>query len=190
MEKGVEDREFSQLKFKFEQDGISVRPYTTPSAVPVSQKNYLLANHIKMISSWIVFFIMTGLLAVAHLVANKLGYLDFTYLDTALSPWAFFGFALAFLVAFPIVYSVIYFLNPTKKVVSRYNPKISLIFALLFFVQCLVIIYVLNISFGFVSFTQTDFNQLRWLLPSVCALMLPLSSIVYSALFKSKKFNV
>ena len=184
------DGNFENLTSKLNSEGVSVRPYIRPEPEPVELKKYLLVNKIKMISSWIVFLFMSGLLALTYLICSKVGYLNFKYLSSALPAYVYFLFAFAFLLAIPLIYTLIYVINPTKKAISKYSPNISLIFAILFFVQCLVIIYAINLPFGFYSFKQLDYNHLYWVLPSVCALTIILSSVVYTMLFKSKRYNV
>lgn len=185
----IESRSIEELRDELGQSGIEVRTYAKPEQVAQKDKKYLLVNKIKFTTSWIVSLIMTLLLGGAYLIANSVGYLDFKYIETALPPYVFFIIAELAVLVVPAIYSIIYLINKTKKVKPNYNALISFVFAMLFFIVCLNIIYTLNILNGFTKFTQIDYNHLLWLLPSVVSLLIIFQSLVYSLLYKTKKFN-
>jgi len=185
----IEAKSITDLKEDFDSIGINVRSYAKPEREPWKDKKYLLVNKIKFATSWIVFGIMSLLLLGAYLLANKVGYNDLTLVSTALPAYFYYLFAGLVVLAVPTTYTIIYLLNKTKKVKPNYNAIISLVFALLFFVVCLNIIYTFNILNGFTKFTQTDYNHLLWLLPSVVSSVIVFQSLVYSLLYKTKRFN-
>lgn len=181
--------DYNELTEEFREAGLKVKPYTRREKEPIANKNYLLVNKIKFVSSWITYACIAILLLVAYFVAKPLGYLDLSLTTTTLSPIAHFVIAGLIMLVFPGVYSGLYLFNKTKKVKPNYSAVISLIFALLFFVVCLNIVYTINILLGFSKFSQTDYNHLLWLLPCVCSTFLIIQSVVYSLLFRSRKFN-
>lgn len=189
IESPTEAKSIIDLREDFSKDGISVRSYTKPEVALPKDKKYLYVNRIKFATSWIVFCVMAGLLGLTYVLAESLGYTDLNLVSTALPASTYFILAGVVVLVVPIAYTVIFLLNRTKRVRPNYNVWISLVFALLFFIVCLNIIYTLNILNGFTKFSQKDYNHLLWMLPSVDALLIVFQSIVYSILFKTNKFN-
>lgn len=184
-----EAKSIIDLREDFSKDGIAVRSYSKPEIALPKDKKYLYVNKIKFVTSWIVFCIMAGLMGLTYVLAKSLGYTDLNLVATALPASTYFVLAGIILLVVPVTYTIIFLLNRTKRIRPNYNVWISLIFALLFFIVCLNIIYTLNILNGFTKFNQKDYNHLLWLLPSVDSLLIVFQSIVYSILFKTNKFN-
>lgn len=185
----IEAKTITELKEDFDELGIEVRSYKKPEKEPLKDRKYLLVNKIKFATSWIVFGVMSLLLLGTYFLANNWGYNNLTLVSNALPAYLYYILAGVVALAIPVTYTVMYLLNRTKKVKPNYNAVISLVFALLFFVVCLNIVYTFNILNGFTKFTQTDYNHLLWLLPSIVSLVIVLQSIVYTILFKTKRFN-
>ena len=185
----IEAKTLADLKEDFAEVGIEIRNYQRPEKEPLKDKKYLLVNKIKFATSWIVFGVMALVLLGTYFLANNWGYNNLMLVSDALPTYFYYLMAGVVAISVPITYTIIYLLNKTKKVKPNYNAVISLIFALLFFVVCLNIIYTFNILNGFTKFTQTDYNHLLWLLPSVVSLVIVFQSIVYTILFKTKRFN-
>jgi len=181
--------DYAELEEELKQDGIKLKPYKKREKDPQSEKNYLLVNKIKFASSWISYAIIALLLVCTYFIAKAVGYLDLSLTTTTLSPIAHFLIAAGIMLIFPGIYTCLFLLGKSKKMKPNYSMVISLIFALLFFIVCINIIYTVNILLGFAKFSQTDYNHLLWLLPSVCSLFIIIQSLVYSALFASKKFT-
>lgn len=178
-----------ELAEELSASGIAVRTYSRPSKEAIKEKKYLLVNKIKCVTSWIVFGIMSLLLLGTYFLAHGIGYTDLNLLETALPAWVYFAITALCLLTIPATHTIIFLFNKTKKIKPNYNAMISFVFALLFFIVCLNIVYTLNILNGFTKFTQTDYNHLLWLLPSVASLFILFQSAVYTILFRSKKFN-
>lgn len=179
-------KDFGETRQILEREGINVKLNTRRERENPETRTYILTNKIKMVSSWIVFFFMISLLAITYIVGDKIGYISHEFSSSTL----YFLVALVVLMVLPITNSVVYYSNPMKKHIPKYAPRASFLFALLFFLQCLVLIYAINLPFGFYSFSQTDYNHLNWLIPSVTSVVLLASSLVYSILFLSKRFHV
>ena len=182
----TQPKDLSNLKADLQQEGITVRPYYKTVKEPVTTKTFIETNKIKMVRNWIVFFLEAVLLGITLLVVNKLAFTSGTFMDTYI--YFVCGIGLMFILA---MYTTIkYWINPYKKVTSKYAPRISHLFALLFTVQFFVIIYCINLQFGFYSFSQTDYNHLNWIVPCVVSLCPILQSIIYELLYKSKNFHI
>lgn len=178
------------LRTDFNNAGIEVRVYERRPKETTETKNYILANKIKFTTSWIAYLATSLLLVVGYLIAGLIGYTDLQYVPTAMPASFYLFMCLGIMLVIPGAFTTIYLLNQTKKLKQKYSAKVAIIFALLFAVQCLVIIYVVNIPFGLYSFTQFDYNHLLWYLPAICTLYIPVHTLVYTILFNSKKFHV
>lgn len=179
-------KDLSLLKSDLNQEGINVRPYYRAVKEPVSSKTFIETNKIKMVRNWIVFFIQALLLGLTYLITSNLNLLDGTVLGTYI--YFIVGAGVMLLIAF--ISTIKFWINPYKKVTAKYAPRISHLFALLFTVQFYVIIYCINLQFGFYSFTQTDYNHLNWIIPCVICLSPIIGSIVYQILYRSKNFHI
>ena len=180
-------KDLSLLKTNFEEEGIIVKPYYKTSIKPnTSTKPFIETNRIKMFRGWIVFFIELVMLAVTMLVCNKYEVAPLTFKDNIV----YYVAAFAIIFGIAMIATVRYWFNPYKKVTAKYAPTISHIFALLFTVQFLVIIYCVNLIIGFDGFNQIDYNHLNWIVPSVVSLYPIISSIVYRILYSSHNFHV
>lgn len=179
-------KDLSLLKSDLNQEGINVRPYYRAVKEPVSSKTFIETNKIKMVRNWIVFFIQALLLGLTYLITSKLNLLDGTMLGTYI--YFIVGAGVMLLIAF--ISTIKFWINPYKKVTAKYAPRISHLFALLFTVQFYVIIYCINLQFGFYGFTQTDYNHLNWIIPCVICLSPIIGSIVYQILYRSKNFHI
>ena len=180
---------YDALEDNLGKKGIIVTEYVRRPKEPKVAKNYIWCNKIKCVTSWISYAITLALLITGFLIAQSFNLVDLNYISTALpSGFYFWVFAVA-LTCIPAVFTTIFCLNKTKKVKAKFNFKIAIIFSLLFFIQALVIVYAVNIPFGLYSFTQKDYNHYMWLLPAICTCYIPLHTIVYEVLYKSKKFH-
>lgn len=159
-----------------------MRPYYRAVKESVSSKTFIETNKIKMVRNWIVFFIQALLLGLTYLITSKLNLLDGTVLGT----YIYFIVGAGIMLSIAFISTIKFWINPYKKVTAKYAPRISHLFALLFTVQFYVIIYCINLQFGFYSFTQTDYNHLNWIIPCVICLSPIIGSIVYQILYRSK----
>ena len=180
---------YEELEENLNKKGIIVTEYVRRPKEPLNVKNYIWCNKIKCTTSWIAYGITLLLLVSSFLIANTFNLVNFNMLSTTLPAYFYLFVFATCLTAVPVTFTVIYCLNKTKKVKAKFNFKVAIIFSILFFIQCLVIIYAINIPFGLYSFTQIDYNHFLWLLPAVCTCYIPIHTLIYQALYKSKKFH-
>ena len=67
---------------------------------------------------------------------------------------------------------------------------ITILLAILLTVQILLIVYCLNLQYGFYSFTQANYNHLYWIVPSLMSLYPLFDAILHTIYFNSKNFHV
>lgn len=180
---------YETLENNLGKKGIMVTEYVRRPKEPVVLKNYIWCNKIKCVTSWIAYAITLALLITSFLIANSFDFVDWSKISSTLPAGFYLGEFITALTIVPIVFTIMYFLNKTKKVKAKFNFKVAIIFSLLFFIQALIIIYAVNIPFGLYSFTQKDYVHYRWLLPAVCVCYLPIHTLIYEVLYKSKKFH-
>lgn len=180
---------YDTLEDNLGKKGIIVTEYVRRPKEPKIAKNYIWCNKIKCVTSWIAYTITLTLLITGFLIAQSFNLVDFNYISSAMPAGFYFWIFAVILTCIPAVFTTIFCLNKTKKVKAKFNFKIAIIFSLLFFIQALVIVYAVNIPFGLYSFAQKDYNHYMWLLPAICTCYIPLHTIIYEVLYKSKKFH-
>ncbi len=181
---------FEDLKENLRAEGIKVTEYKRRQKEPTNVKNYVLCNKIKCFTSWISYAVVLLFLTIGYLIANSYNYVDFTMLSTNSTGAFYFWLFAGLMLIVPAVYTVLFCLNKTKKVKAKYPSRIAIIFSLLFFIQCLVIVYAINIPFGLYSFVQKDYNHYLWLLPAICSCYIPIHTLIYNLLYRTKKFHI
>jgi len=91
----------------------------------------------------------------------------------------------------PIIAVILSFRNPDKQKRIRYSFKNAMKYRLVLFVNILVITYLVNIYLGMnISFTNAIDHLASLMLPALLALTLPISAIVFNALYKSGRYAV
>ena len=179
-------QDLSNLKETLSSEGINVKPYYRQIKEPESTKTFIETNKIKMIRNWIVFFIEAVLLGLTLIIISRFGFSENTFAGR----YVYFMCGLLFFLAIAVYSTVRFWINPYKKVTAKYAPRLSHLFAVLFTIQFFVIIYCINLQFGFFSFSQTDYNHLNWIVPCVACLAPIISSLIYEVLYKSRNFHV
>lgn len=180
---------YDTLEDNLGKKGIIVTEYVRRPKEPKISKNYIWCNKIKCVTSWIAYATTLALLITGFLIAQSFNLVDFNFISTAMPAGFYFWIFAVGLTCIPVVFTTIFCLNKTKKVKAKFNFKMAIIFSLLFFIQALVIVYAVNIPFGLYSFAQKDYNHYLWLLPAICSCYIPLHTIIYEVLYKSRKFH-
>ena len=178
--------DLSNLKETLSSEGINVKPYYKQIKEPESTKTFIETNKIKMIRNWIVFFIEAVLLGLTLIITSRFSFSENTFAGR----YVYFLCGLLFFLAIAAYSTIRFWINPYKKVTAKYAPRLSHLFAILFTIQFFVIIYCINLQFGFFSFTQIDYNHLNWIVPCVVCLAPVISSLIYEVLYKSRNFHV
>lgn len=177
-------KDISTLKAEFEKEGITIKEFKRSHADDV-ERNYLLINKINMIRSLILLFGYVFILSALYIILN----------NTTLHEIEGFSFKY-FLIGFiPFIiyagyYVIVFLISPYKKVPAKYAPRIMLFISVIITVQLLLITYCVNLQLGFYSFTQSYYNHLIWIIPTVISFAPIISNLIYITLFYSKNFNV
>lgn len=176
---------FDELQTDFEKDGIEVREHQKQMKENNDSKIYIKTNQIHMIKNWITFGITTFALLLTFLIMNSFKE-NFTY------NFQFWHFAAAIGISLiiPLWSTLLYVINPYKKVVAKYAPRLNILLSVLINIQLILIIYCLNLQLGFYSFSQENYNHLLWILPLILSFIPTIQSLVYYPLYSSKNYHV
>lgn len=175
----------TELTEQFETEGIIVRKHTKQLKESDDSKMYIKTNQIHLVKNWMTFSVTTlcMLIVFGIMSAFKSG---FTY------NFAFWQFVVAIAVSLiiPAYSTVKYFINPYKKVVAKYAPRLSMLLSILITVQLILIVYCINLQLGFYSFSQENYCHLLWILPLILSFTPILQSLIYFPLYNSKRFHI
>ena len=186
LQKNIEVEDIDTLKLNFEHEGIKIKEYKKSSGFEQPEKTYLLVNKINLIRSLILLFgyifVLSGMYIILQNSSFSLLNEDFSF------KYFLIGFVPFIIIA---IYNLaIYIINPYKKTPARFASRIMIFLSVIITVQLLLITYCINLQLGFFSFTQTGYNHLLWIIPSIISFAPIISNLVYLALFHSGNFNV
>ena len=94
-----------------------------------------------------------------------------------------------FCFAFPITAAILYLSEPSKRKRIDFSFKNSIIFRLIIMAQLLLIIYALNVYAG-MPIGGDPYYALSMALPMVLSTNVPISSVIFNSLYRTKKFAV
>lgn len=176
-------QKFNALSSSFRElgDNISIREHSTLAAKEHAEMLYYYPYRLMLLQFGILFGIMLIMTAFTFLLAR----VGLGILNTA--DVYVYALSIALAVAFPIVSAILNFRNPDKTRRIQYNFKTSLIYRCILFVNCLVIIYCVNIYLGMpLSFSIQYLCPL--LLPALLSVCFPISTMIFNALYNSGKY--
>lgn len=180
-------KDYSDLKAEFEKEGLVVRTHNKMVKESKQSRSYIESNKLNLVNSWTAFGFVSFLITLTYLIMNNyIGGGNATYNFSV----KYFLFGILVLAVIPVLYTLLFFINPYKKKPARYASRIYLLFAILLTVQLLLIIYCLNLQAGFYSFSQANYNHLMWIIPSLMSLYPLFDAILHTIYFNSKNFHV
>lgn len=179
-------KDIKTLKTEFASDGILVKEYKkSHDKSEEAGRNYLLINKLNLIKSLILLFGYVFLLSAVFIIMNN------TSAQTIHNfSFKYFLFGFIPFIVYAIYHAVMFIFNPYKKVPAKYAPRIMIFIAVIITIQLLLITYCLNLQLGFYSFSQTHYNHLIWVIPTIISFAPIISTLIHMALYYSKNFNV
>ena|GEM_PF-1253929 len=171
-------------------DNISIRHHNALAVKEHNESLYYHSNRLMLVHYGIMFGIKLAMLItvflMAHVVFSTPGPRLFPQFDILVYV---FGVILA--VTFPVLAVVLSFREPDKQKRIQYSFKNAFKYRLVLFINCLVLIYLINVYLGMhVSFDNAMDHLASLLLPALFALCLPISSVIFNALYKSGRYSV
>jgi len=178
-------KDIESLKTEFEKEGIKIKEFRKYNSCEQCEKTYVLSNKMKFINSLILLFGYVFLLSAVYIILNNTSFKDSYGFSFKYFLYGFIPF-----VIYAGYHTVMYLINPYKKVPAKLAPRIMIFISLIITVQLLLITYCMNLQFGFYSFVQEQYNHLLWIIPTIISFAPIICNAVYIALFYSKNFNV
>lgn len=179
----IKIRNYGRLKQSIEDLGESAKVRThTDTSRDFQKQYYYKDNYLRLFSNGIMFIILLceifALYVVGKLVIGaNTQYDQFIYI---------FSIVLCFLLPLFAVARFIHKPDSTKR--NEFNLKSSLIFKIIIAIQIILITYAINIYLEMpITFSSNYFITLT--IPTIFALNLPFSSIIFDSLRKKEKFS-
>ena len=168
----------ADLKTRLYAEGFKMRVYTKANSENYYAQNFLAANKIGRDCGIIMYLLI--------LVETLAGWL---ILKDAL-PVTYYLCVCAFGLAVPVLPLIVYLLNPNRRIRANFNFKMSVLYRFMVFLN----VFVLLLLVGFFGF-KADLKDVSTMVgpiivPSILALNLPISSVVYFFLYNSGKYHI
>ena len=166
------------LKTRLYAEGFKLRPYSRASTSEYYSFNFIQSNVINRDTWLIVMAIFAVEIAIFWVSLFKV------------IPYSYFLPILIVGIALCLIPFIICFINPSKRSRANYNFKISILNRSMFFVELTV--FMALIGFFAIGANINDIKSILMsiIIPSVIFLNLPISSIVYYLLYRTKKYHV
>ncbi|MBO5983245.1 MAG: helix-turn-helix transcriptional regulator [Clostridia bacterium] len=165
------------LKSRLYSEGYKIRPYNRGNTSEYYTFNFISSNRLNR-DSWLIIMSLF-LVEVAIMWVSLLGRVSFGY---------FLGFMIGG-AALMLIPTVIYISNPTKRIRANFNFKLSIINRSMIFIELLVVCILIGFFAVGASIDNIDMLLQTIILPGVMLTNIPLSSVVYNILYKSRKYH-
>lgn len=168
----------SDIKTRLYAKGFKIRPYDRGNTSEFYSYNFLQSNRIRRDTFLIILAIFA--VEVAVMWASLFKTVSYSYF----LPILLVGSALC------LVPTVIYLVNPTRRVRANFNFKLSILNRTMVFIE-LVVVCILIGFFG-LGATVNDSKMIicAIILPMVLLTNLPLSSLIYWLLYRTRKYHI
>jgi len=182
-------KDFDKMVFESKEnsgDNIIVKSHNSAELRKYNAINYYYSNQLRIYHYAILFALMLIEIATCFL-SIELGIKS--AMNIAKNDALLYLAAVLFALIFPISSVIIAYTDYYKRKKFTFSLKSSMIFRTIVTIQCIVIIYALNVYNGII--TGNIYNYLSSLImPSVLCLNIIISPLIFNALFNCKKFAV
>ena len=181
----IKVRNFGKLSQSIRELGEEVK-IRTPDSNAVREFNkqyYYFRNKLLLFQYGILFLIMLVECFLTFIIVKSTVKVSPDY-ETAL-----YVCSVLFCFAFPITAAILYLSEPSKRKRIDFSFKNSIIFRLIIMAQLLLIIYALNVYAG-MPIGGDPYYALSMALPMVLSTNIPISSVIFNSLYRTKKFAV
>ncbi len=177
-EKPQQIQDVGDIKTRLYTKGFKVRPYDRGNTSEYYTFNFILSNRIRRDTFLIILAFFVAEVAVMWAsLANQISFKYFL-------PILVCGVALCF------VPTIIYLINPTRRIRANFNFKLSLLNrAMLWIELCVVCILIGFFGVG-ASINDITTILMTIVLPAVLLTNLPLSSLIYFLLYRTRKYHI
>ncbi len=181
----IQVRNFGKLTEEVRELGDDVKIRTPDSnAVHAYNRQYLYyKNKLALVQLGIVFLIMLFETFLTFVIVKSVAKIH-TEFDVAL-----YVFAIIISVSLPIIAGINYLSEPFKRKRADFNLKHSIIFRIIIMLQLMLLTYAFNIFLEMPIGGSVNYI-FPMLLPMILATNVPVSGLIFNALYKSKRFAV
>ncbi len=170
----------SSLASKMSIEGHQMRPYSRAHTTSYYLSNFIHSNQINKDCSTLLYMLMVVEIFVLYFFADA---------SINLGLNLYITFASALLIA-PVALWIKYAAKPFKRTKAKFSFKVSILTSIMVFLNLLVIIMLV----GFFAFSAdiSNFNSMLEpiIVPTIIIANIPLSTIIYSLLYNSGRYNV
>lgn len=171
----TKSKHFSEVKQSLYEDGYKLKVYQKANSTNYYYMKYIYSNRLNRDTAIFTYLVLLVELLVMIIAHKSFG-----------SVTAFIIMALAGL-SIPIIPTLIWAGNPTKRVKAKFNPSSSLINALIIFIIISAIAVILSLV---VPSLEVDFTKGRAYVPYIIASNIPISVLIYGLLYKSNNYHL
>jgi hypothetical protein len=181
----IQVRNFGKLTEEVRELGDDVKIRTPDSnAVHAYNRQYLYyKNKLALVQLGIVFLIMLFETFLTFIIVKSVAKIH-TEFDVAL-----YIFAIIISVSLPIIAGINYLSEPFKRKRADFNLKHSIVFRIIIMLQLMLLTYAFNIFLEMPIGGSINYI-FPMLLPMILATNIPISGLIFNALYKSKRFAV
>ncbi|MDE7373634.1 MAG: hypothetical protein K2N18_06185, partial [Clostridia bacterium] len=168
----------TDIKTRLYAKGFKIRPYDRGNTSEYYTFNFIQSNRINRDTFLIVLALFLAEIAVMWLsLANRISFLYFL-------PIAIVGAALC------LVPTLLYFLNPTRRTRANFNFKLSILNRTMLFIELTVVCILVGFFALGASVNDVDLILCSMVIPAVILLNLPISSVIYWLLYRTRKYHI
>lgn len=168
----------TDIKTRLYAKGFKIRPYDRGNTSEYYTFNFIQSNRINRDTFLIVLALFLAEIAVMWLsLANRITFLYFL-------PITIVGAVLC------LVPTLLYFLNPTRRTRANFNFKLSILNRTMLFIELTVVCILVGFFALGASVNDVDLILCSMVIPAVILLNLPISSVIYWLLYRTRKYHI
>ncbi|MDE6302080.1 MAG: hypothetical protein K2M36_00625, partial [Clostridia bacterium] len=168
----------ADIKTRLYAKGFKIRPYDKGNTSEYYSFNFIQSNRINRDTFLIVLAVFIAQIAIMWVsLASRISYAYFLPVTLVCAVLC-------------LVPTVMYFANPTKRKRANFNFKLSLLNRLMLFIELTVVCILIGFFALGASINDIDIILMSMIIPAVILLNLPLSSIIYWLLYRTRKYHI
>lgn len=171
------DYQDSDIKTRLYAKGYKIRPYDRGNTSEYYTFNFIQSNRINRDTFLIILAFFVAEIAIMWAsLATRISYVYFL-------PITLVGCALC------LVPTVVYLMNPTKRIRANFNFKLSILNRTMLFIELSVVCILIGFFALGANVNDMDLILQSIILPMVLLTNLPLSSLIYWLLYRTRKYH-
>ncbi len=168
----------ADIKTRLYAKGFKIRPYDKGNTSEYYTFNFIQSNRINRDTFLIVLALFLVEMAVMWVsLATRISYVYFLTITLV-------GASLC------LIPTVLYLLNPTKRIRANFNFKLSVLNRTMLFIELTVVCILIGFFALGASVNDIDLILCSMIIPAIILLDLPISSIIYWLLYRTRKYHI